>query len=210
MKRTKIMFDKPIYVGFCILDLSKTLMYDFHYNYIVKKYGDKQKLLFTDTDSLAYEIKTDDFYQDISNDVTEKFDSSNYAKNHPSGIKTGCSKKVLGMMKDECGGKQITEFVGLRAKMYSYKLDETEEKKAKGVKNNVIKKDISFNDYYECLIEKVKPVYRKMNLIRSHKHEIYSETVNKVALSADDDKRVIINDGISTRAHGHYKLNQKK
>ena len=153
MKRTKIMFDKPIYVKFCILDLSKMLMYDFHYNYIVKKYGQNQKLLFTDTDSLAYEIKTEDFYQDISNDVTEKFDTSNYAKNHPSGIKTGCNKKVIGMMKDKCGGKQITEFVGLRAKMYFYRLDETEEKKANGVKKNVIKKDISFNNYNKCLIE---------------------------------------------------------
>ena len=210
MKQTKIMFNKPIYVGFCILDLSKTLMYDFHYNYIVKKYGQKQKLLFTDTDSLAYEIKTDDFYQDINEDVPEKFDTSNYAKDHPSGIKTGYNKKVIGMMKDECGGKQITEFVGLRAKMYSYKVDETEEKKAKGVKKNVIKKDISFDDYYKCLRREKNPVYRKMNLIRGHNHETYSETINKIALSADDDKRVISNDGISTRAYGHYKLNQKK
>ena len=206
MKRVKIKFDKPIYVGFCVLDLSKTLMYDFHYNYIVKKYGDKQKLLFTDIDSLAYEIKTEDFYQAISSDVEEKFDTSNYAKNHPSGIKTGCNKKVIGMMKDECDGKQISEFFGLRAKMYSYRLDEKEEKKAKGVKKNVIKKDISFDDYYKCLIERVNPIYRKMNLIRSHKHEIYSETVNKVALSADDDNRVIGAEGISTLAYGHYML----
>ena len=209
MKRTKIKFDKPIYVGFCILDLSKTLMYDFHYNYIVKKYGQKQKLLFTDTDSLAYEIKTEDFYQDISNDVEEKFNTSNYVKNHPSGIKTGCNKKVIGKMKDECGGKQITEFVGLRAKMYSYRMNEKEEKKAKGVKKNVIKKDISFDDYYKCLIKRVNPIYRKMNLIRSHKHEIYSETVNKVALSAEDDKRVIGVDGISILAYGHHMLYQK-
>ena len=185
-------------------------MYDFHYNYIVKKYGPKQKLLFTDTDSLAYEIKTEDFYQDINEDVSEKFDTSNYAKDHPSGIKTGYNKKVIGMMKDECGGKQITEFVGLRAKMYSYKVDETEEKKAKGVKKNVIKKDISFDDYYKCLTREKNPVYRKMNLIRSHNHEIYSETINKIALSADDDKRSISKDGISTQAYGHYKLNQKK
>ena len=90
--------------------------------------------------------------------------------------------------------------------MYSYMLDETEEKKAKGVKKNFIKNDISFDDYYKCLIERVNPIYRKMNLIRSHKHEIYSETVNKVALSADDDKRVIGADGISTLAYGHHML----
>ena len=173
MKRVKIKLDKSIYVGLCILDLSKTLMYDFHYNYIVKKYGQKQKLLFTDTDSLAYEIKTEDFYQDISSDVEEKCDAINYAKNHPSGIKTGCNKKVIGMMKDEYGVEQILDFVGLRAKMYSYRVNEKEKKKAKGVKKNVIKKDISFSDYYNCLDERVNPKCRKMNLIRSHKHEIY-------------------------------------
>ena len=104
-------------------------------------------MLFTDTHSLAYDIKTDEFYQDISSDVEEKIDKSKYAKNHPSGIKTGCNKKVIGLMKDECGGKQISEFVGLRAKMYSYKLDEKEEKKAKGVKKNVIKKDMGITCY---------------------------------------------------------------
>ena len=109
-------------------------------------------------------------------------------------------------MKDECGGEQILEFVGLRAKMYSYRVNEKEEKKAKGVKNSVIKKDISFDDYYKCLIERVNPKYRKMNLIRSHLHEIYSETVKKVALSVDDDKRVIGADGISTLAYGHHML----
>ena len=205
MKKTKIKFDKPIYVGICILDLSKVLMYDFHYNYIIKKYGSNQKLLFTDTDSLAYEIKTDDFYKDIGNDVESKFDTSGYPSNHVSGIKTGCNKKVIGMMKDECGGEQITEFVGLRAKMYSYRVNGDEEKKAKGVKKNVIKKELAFDDYYQCLIE-TKPLYKKMNLIRSDKHNLYTQTVNKIALSADDDKRVISKDGISTLAYGHYKL----
>ena len=98
-----------------ILDLSKTLMYDFHYNYIQPKYGDNAKLLFTDTDSLAYEIQTKDFYRDISSDVKSKFDTSNYPKDHPSGILTGVNKKVIGMFKDEASGKQIAEFVGLRA-----------------------------------------------------------------------------------------------
>ena len=100
-----------------ILDLSKSLMYDFHYNYIKTKYGDKAKLLFTDTDSLAYEIKTKDFYKDINPDIEKRFNTSDYPTNHPSGIKTGVNSKVLGMFKDEDGEKQIVEFVGLTAKI---------------------------------------------------------------------------------------------
>ena len=116
MKKTNLVFDKPVYLGISILDISKTLMYDFHYNYIKKKYGERAKLLFTDTDSLAYEIETEDFYQDISKDVKSTFVTSNYPKDHPSGIETGVNKKVIGMFKDEAGGQQIAEFVGLRAK----------------------------------------------------------------------------------------------
>ena len=135
MKKTPIKLMKPIYLGMSILDLSKTLMYDFHYNYIKKKYGDKSNLLFTDTDSLCYEIKTQDFYKDISVDVHSKFDTSNFEKDHPSGIQTGVNKKVIGMMKSETGGKQISEFVVLRSKLYAYKMDDGEEdKKCKGVK----------------------------------------------------------------------------
>ncbi|CAB4006011.1 Hypothetical predicted protein, partial [Paramuricea clavata] len=120
-----------------ILDLSKTLMYNFHYNYIKPKYGNNANLLFTDTDSLCYEIKTEDFYNDITPDVEKWFDTSNYDKNHSSGIPVGKNKKVVGMMKDECGGEQISEFVGLRSKLYAYKMDEgEEEKKCKGVKKN--------------------------------------------------------------------------
>ena len=205
MKKIKLYFNKPVYLGMSILDLSKTLMYDFHYNYIKPKYGENVKLLFTDTDSLAYEIETEDFYRDISSDVKEKFDTSNYPKNHPSGIETGVNKKVIGMFKDEAGGKQITEFVGLRAKLYSYRTDKgDEEKKCKGVKEAVKKNNITFNDYKNCLFNN-KPSMRKMNVIRSHLHDIFTETVNKVALSPFDDKRIIQEDGIHTLAHGHYK-----
>ena len=207
MKRTKLKYDKPIYLGMCILDLSKTLMYDFHYNYIKKKYGDNAMLLFTDTDSLAYEIKTDDFYADISNDVESRFDTSDYPKDHPSGIKTGVNKKVIGMFKDEASGKQIEEFVGLRAKLYSYKMfdDGKENKKCKGIKKNVVKKTITHDDYKDCLFTK-REQHRRMNVFRSHLHDIYTEEVNKVALSAEDDKRVIMDDGIHTLAYGHYSL----
>ena len=93
MKRTKLKFDKPVYCGMAILDLSKTLMYDFHFYGILPKYGKNQKLLFTDTDSLCYEIETEDFFQNISGDVEKGFDTSNFPKDHPSGIPTGKNKK---------------------------------------------------------------------------------------------------------------------
>ena len=197
MKKTKLVFNKPVYCGMAILDLSKTLIYDFHYGYILPKYGKNQKLLFTDTDSLCYEIETEDFYEDISNDVEKGFDTGNFPKDHPSGIPVGKNKKIPGLMKDEAGGKIIEEFVGLRAKLYSYKMFEgKEEKKCKGIKKSIVKKDIFHEDYR----------YRKLNVIRSRRHEIFSETVNKIALSANDDKRIIMEDKISTFAFGHYKI----
>ena len=208
MKKTQLVFNKPVYLGMSILDLSKTSMYDFHYNYIKPKDGEKAKLLFTDTDSLAYEIETSDFYKDIKADVKSMFDTSNYPNEHPSGIETGVNNKIIGMFKDEVGGHQITEFVGLRAKLYSYKMDRGgQEKKCKGVKKAVVKKCISFDDYKKCLFCQ-QPQMRQMNVIRSHKHEIYTETVNKVALSHLDDKRIIHEDGIHTYAYGHYKANR--
>ena len=203
MKKTRIKFNKPVYLGMCILDLSKTLMYDFHYHYIKNKYAESAKLLFTDTDSLAYEIETQDFYKDINTDVEQIFDTSNFPVDHPSGIRSGVNKKVVGMFKDEAGGKIMEEFVGLRAKLYSYKMyeDGKEVKKCKGVKRSVV---ISFDDYKTCLLTK-RGQMRTMNVIRSHKHDIFTEEINKVALSADDDKRIILEDGIHTLAYGHYK-----
>ena len=206
MKKTKLVFDKPVYLGMCILDLSKTLMYDFHYNFIKPKYGDKAKLLFTDTDILMYEIQTEDFYKDISEDVKDRFDTSDYTHNHPSGIPSGFNKKVLGMFKDEVGGEIIDEFVGLRAKLYSFKIFKGEEsKKCKGVKKLVVKKNITHENYKNCLFTR-KEQLQKMNIIRSYAHEMFTEEVNKVALSPIDDKRHILEDGINTYALGHYKI----
>ena len=143
MKKTEVYFNKPVYVGQAILDLSKTLMFNSHYNYIQKKYKDKAELLFTDTDSLMYQIHTDDFYKDISHDLETKFDTSDYPPNHPSGILTGVNKKVIGMFKDEVAGKQITCFVGLRPKLYSFRIEEDKEvRKCKGIK--CCKKEIRF------------------------------------------------------------------
>ena len=208
MKRTSLKMDKPVYLGMCILDLSKTIMYEFHYKYIKPKYGDKAKLLFTDTDSLMYEIETEDFYKDISGDVKDRFDMSDYPENHPSGIPTGINKKVLGMFKDEAGGKNIKEFVGLRSKLYSTKMENGgESKKCKGIKKQVVKNSITHEDYKTCLTTG-KEQYRKQNIIRSYNHDVYTEEVNKIALSAADDKRYILGDGMHTLAWGHYKIKE--
>ena len=206
MKKTSLTMNKPVYLGMCILDLSKTIMYDFHYNYIKSKYGDKAKLLFSDTDSLMYEIETEDFYKDISGDVKNKFDTSDYPENHPSGIPTGINKKVLGMMKDEAAGKIIKDFVGLRAKLYSFVMDDGEEtKKCKGIKKQVVESSIRHENYKTCLLTG-KEQLRKQNILRSYEHEVYTEEVNKVALSALDNKRYILSDGVHTLAWGHYKI----
>ena len=203
MRRTRLVYNKPIYLGMCILDLSKTLMYDFHYNYMKKKFK-QVSLLMTDTDSGFYEIETEDFYADISADVDRWFDTSELPENHMSGIRAGVNKKVLGMFKDEASGRIIEEFVGLRAKLYSYKMFEGDEhRKCKGVKKAVVKKTITHDDYKDCLFNGAEQL-RRMRVIRSYKHEVYTEEVNKIALSPDDDKRVVQDDCIHTLAHGHH------
>ena len=206
MKKTSLTMNKPVYLGMCILDLSKTLMYDFHYNYIILKYGNKAKLLFTDTDSFLYEIETEDFYKDISGDIRDRFDTSDYKEDHPSKIPTGINKKVLGMFKDEAAGKIIKEFVGLRAKLYSYIMEEGEEnKKCKGVKKQVVEENITHEDYKTCLLTG-KEILRKQNILRSYDHEVYTEEVNKIALSAADDKRYLLKDSFDTLAWGHHRI----
>ena len=138
-----------------------------------------------------YEIETEDFYEDIKSDVETKFDTSDFPEDHPSGIER-CNKKVIGMMKDEAAGMIIEEFVGLPAKLYSYRIYERGgKKKCKGVKKVVVKKKISHQDCKDCLFSG-RLQMRKMNVIRSHRREIFTETVNKVALSANDDKQVIL------------------
>ena len=151
MKKIKLTFNKPVYLGMCILDLSKTLMYDFHYNYIKKKYGSKAKLLFTDTDSLCYVIETEAFLQGhFWGCGNAKFDTSKiFQRIIPSGIPVGLNKKVIGMFKDKCGGKVMQEFVGLRAKLYSYKMYKgQEQKRCKGVKQSVVRIEIHLCPVY--------------------------------------------------------------
>ena len=193
--------NRPAYVGMCILDLSKTLMYNFHYNYIKAKYGDKAKLLFTDTDSLTYEIETEDVYRDFWNDK-DRFDNSDYPESSPYLDKT--NKKVIGKFKDEACGIPITEFIGLRSKMYSYIKDNNKGgKTAKGIKKNIIKNNIKHTDYKNVLLEN-KQMQHTMKTIRSINHQLGSYELNKVSLSCFDDKRYIANNGIKSFAYGHH------
>ena len=152
MNKTKVKMNKPIYLGLSILEISNLLMYEFWYDYMKPKYGDNIKLRYMDTDSFIMNIKTEDFYKDIANDVEKRFDRSNCEVNRP--LPTGKNKKVIGLMKDKLGGKIITEFVTLRPKTYSYLTgDCKEDKKAKGTKKCVIKVMIKFNDYKNCLLK---------------------------------------------------------
>ena len=198
--------NRPTYIGMTILDLSKTLMYDFHYNYIKNKYRDNAKLLFTDTDSLTYEIESDDVYQDFLNDK-DKFDNSDYPVN--SKYFNNTNKKVIGKFKDEASGICITEFIGLRSKMYSYIKDDNKvNKTAKGIKKNIIKKNITHENYKKVLFDN-EQMHHTMKTIRSHNHQLGSYEINKVSLSCFDDKRYIHNNGVTSYAYGHHKIHKQ-
>ena len=195
-----VKLDKPIYAGFTILDLSKLHMYDFHYNIMKPKYGENIQLLMTDTDSFVYQIKTDDFYEDMKG-MKEHYDMSEYSKD--SGLYDGENKKVIGKFKDESPDEVIESFVGIRSKCYSFITKNNTVKKAKGVSKVVVKKNITFDDYKNCVLNDT-PKRVKINAIRTLKLTNYSLTQDKLALSNKDDKRVWF-DKTSSRAYGHFR-----
>jgi hypothetical protein len=205
MNKTAINFNKPIHVGMSILDLSKIFMYEFHYDYIKPKYLDKVKIMYIDTDSYIYEFKgVEDIYQDMKENI-HRYDTSDFPENNPYGIPL-INKKVLGKMKDENNGKILTEWVGLRSKMYSKNVQGINEtKKAKGVKKYVVENKLSLDDYRDVLFNS-KRIYREMHCIRSKKHDISTVRQNKIALSYEDDKRIILEDGVNTVPHGYAAL----
>lgn len=199
LHKQKLVLNRPIYVGFSVLDLSKTLMYDFHYNYMKSKYGSRAQLLFTDTDSLCYEITTGDLYHDLKDDK-ELFDFSAYPRNHS--LYDATNKKIIGKMKDETESVPVKEFVGLRSKMYSMVHGNTE--KPKGISKAVIRSKLRHDLYKQCLFNRETQM-ESMILFRTDRHEIYTVKLNKTTLSAYDDKRYILEDGIQTLAHGHWR-----
>ena len=190
--KTVLILNKPIYVGFCILELSKLLMYQFYYDYVLKNFN--AKLLFTDTDSLVYEIKDNNVYDQCFKN-TYLFDFSGYPKDLI--YYDSLNKKVLGKMKDEFNGVKIVELVGLKSKMYSIRFDNTELNKAKGINLKLRHKE-----YLNVLFNK-KVVRRKMKRIQSKLHETGTYDINKISLNCFGDKRYVHDDGINTLAYFH-------
>ena len=205
MRKVKVKMNKPIYLGLSILDISKITMYEFWYDYVKSKYEDKARLCYMYMDSFVANIKTKDFYKDIAENVKERFDTSNYIYDRP--LPTGVNKKVIGLMKDELGGDIITEFVALRPKAYSYITNDfIEMKKAKGTKKCVIKKLLRFEDYKKCLFSNGK-VLKSQQRFKSENHEVYIENINNIALSCDDDKRIVTSDRITSYPYGYILKN---
>ena len=201
VKQTKVKMNKPIYLGLSILDFSKILMYEFWYDYMKPKYNDNVRLCSMDTDSFIMNIKTNDFYKDISDDVDNRFDTSNYEVKRPLPI--GKNKKVIGLMKDELGGEIITVFIALRPKIYSYLTNNDKiDKKAKGTKKCIIKKMIKFDDYKKCLLND-KVILKSQQRFISTKHDAYTEKVNEITLSNDDDERIVSSNKITSYSYGY-------
>ena len=172
MKKTKVKMNKLIYLGMSILDISKTFMYEFWYDYIKPKYQDRAKLCYMDTDSLIIHIKTDNFYKEIANDVEKQFDTSNYDDNDKRPLPVGKNKKVIGLFEHELGGKIIKEFVVLREKTYSYLTDDdSEDEKAKGTKKCVIKRRLMFGNYTDCLFND-KTILKSQQKFKSDCHNV--------------------------------------
>ena len=202
MKKVKVKMNKPIYLGLSILGISKITMYEFWYDYVKIKYQDKARLCYMDTDSFVVNIKTKDFYKDISQDVNKRFDTSSYTFDRP--LPTGINKKVIGLMKDELGGDIITEFVALRPKAYSYVTNNViEMKKAKGTKKCVVNKMLRFE---KCLFDNGK-VLKSQQRFKSENHNVYTENINKIALSCDDDKRIVTSDRITSYTYDYILKN---
>ena len=176
MKKIVIKANKPIYLGLAILSLSKIRMYEYMYDDMKPKYGDNIKLSYMDTDSFIMHVKTEDFYEDIANDIGKNYDTPNYTFERPLPI--GKNKKVIGLMKDELGGKIMEELVGLRPKCYAYLMnDDKVDKKAKGTKKCVIKRCLMFDNYSECSKEK-KKILRSQQRFKNDGHDVYTEDIN--------------------------------
>ena len=175
MKKTKVKMNKPVYLGMSILDISKTLMYKFWYDYIKPKYRHRAKLCYADTNSFIIHITTEDLFEDIADDVERWFDTSNYDYNDKRPLPIGENKKRLAFFKDELGEKIMTEVCELRSKTWAYKMDNHSEKeKAKGTKNDVIKRLIMYENYTYRLFNDAT-ILRSQKRFKTGFHDAYTE-----------------------------------
>lgn len=230
LHKTHILMDKPIVVGMCVLDISKVLMYKFLYNYLKPKYGQNVRVAYTDTDSFILEVKTEDFYADIRDEPDiHEFDTFDYPLDNIYNIRRH-NNKVIGKFKDEMNGKIIEALAGVRAKCYALLLydenrggkgkkltkkmskkiaDANEIKRAKGVASNAIK-NISFEKFYNCVINNCIQTC-KQHSIRSKSHNVYTISMDKMALNPFDQKRLINKpECINTTSWGHYSIDSAK
>lgn len=199
LEPTKVILDRPIYLGFTILELAKSHLYRFHYSIMKRIYGSDIQLCYTDTDSLLYVVHTNDFYKDMKKHL-QYFDTSNFDSCNIYGLPR-MNMQIPGYFKDEMGGDVISEFVGLRAKLYCIKSNKSSVKKAKGIRKPITKRlDIekykNVLDFNECLRD-------DMYVIRSQSHKLYTQKINKLVLNASDDKRQLVADCYSTLPWGH-------
>ncbi|XP_070170952.1 uncharacterized protein [Polyergus mexicanus] len=204
LRKLEVKFNRPIYVGMCILDISKIRLYEFHYEYMLPLYRDKCRIMYTDTDSFIYRVECEDVYENMKRDI-DRFDTSDYATDNAYGMPLA-NRKIPGAMKDENAGAIMTEFIGLRAKMYALRVDgKSDTKRIKGVKSGVVARTITFDDYARCLRRGIE-MKREQFCIRSELHEMYTMSELKIALSPHDDKRYAISGTTDTLPWGHYKI----
>ena len=194
MKKTKVKMNKSLYLGKSILDISKTLMYEFWYDYIKPKYKDKAKLCYMVPDSFVITIFTKYFFENINNDVEIQFDTCDFDENDKRSLPMGMNEKVIGFFKDELGGKIMKEFCALRTKTYTYLMnDDKESKKAKGVKKCIIKRRLIFENY---------TILKSQLRFKRDYRDVYTEEVNKIALNSSDDERLQTFDRVTTYPYG--------
>ena len=206
MGKVVIKLDRLIYLGFFILDLAKLQMYCFHHGYMGKKYGANARLLFSDTDSFLYWIRTRDLYSDLASD-SERFDFSNYLREHPFYSATGA--KQPGLFKDESAGCILESFVGLRSKMCSLQHSDSgkDVRKAKGVKKSVVR-TISHQDYLDCLLN-TKQMKHSFHAIRCHPHRLYTIKQTKLSPSSFDDKRYLLDCSVHSLPYEHKAVKRR-
>lgn len=207
MQKHTVKLNKPIQIGFIILEHSKLQMYEFNYE-ILKPMYPTSELLYMDTDSLIYNIKTKDIYNDLkclAQNNSPHFDTSNFGPQNQFGIPAiNCQK--LGTMKDELKGKIMTRFIGLSPKCYCYEtLDNKFSVRAKGVQRKVAG-NLTYKEFEDCLNDPTTKIMKQQRLFKSHHHIVYTELMTKVALNGQDTKRFVLDDCSHTLAWGHYKI----